>query len=145
MVHPLEGCSMIDLSEMAEFVDRSGPDGYVMLVATASKDGSPNLAFKGSVMVWDKDHLAFWERAHGEKLAHLAQNPKIALVYRNRDAGKNWRFWGEATLLPDGEVREGIMGRTFQAELDRDPERKGIAVLIRVDRVSGTTSQKRGE
>jgi hypothetical protein len=81
----------------------------------------------------------------GETLAHLAQNPKIALVYRNRDAGKNWRFWGEATLLPDGEVREGIMGRTFQAELDRDPERKGIAVLIRVDRVSGTTSQKRGE
>ncbi|MGE3267216.1 MAG: pyridoxamine 5'-phosphate oxidase family protein [Chloroflexota bacterium] len=128
---------MIDLSEMAEYVDRSGPDGYTMLVASASKDGAPNLAFKGSVMVWDKDHLAFWERAHGETLAHLTENPKIALIYRNKEAGKAWRFWGECTLLRDGEVREGIMARTFQPELDRDPERKGVAVLIRVDKVSG--------
>ena len=134
---------MIDLTEMAEFIDRSGPDGYVMLVATASKDGSPNLAFKGSVMVWDKDHLAFWERAHGVTLSNLVENPQVALVYRNREAGKNWRFWGDAELLRDGEVREGIMARTYQPELDRDPERKGVAVLIRVNKVSGTTSQLR--
>lgn len=134
---------MIDLTEMAEFVDRSGPDGFTMLVATASKSGAPDLAFKGSVMVWDKDHLAFWERAHGVTLANLEENPQVALVYRNRDAGKNWRFWGDATLLRDGEVREGIMARTYQPELDRDPERKGVAVLIRVNKVSGTTSQQR--
>ena len=76
---------MIDLTEMAELVDRSGPDGYTMLVATASKAGAPDLAFKGSVMVWDKDHLAFWERAHGTTLANLVENPQVALVYRNRD------------------------------------------------------------
>ena len=134
---------MIDLTEMAEFVDRSGPDGYTMLVATASKDGAPDLAFKGSVMVWDKDHLAFWERAHGTTLQNLEENPQAALVYRNRDAGKNWRFWGDVTLLRDGEVREGIMARTYQPELDRDPERKGVAVLIRVNKVGGSTSQQR--
>jgi pyridoxine/pyridoxamine 5'-phosphate oxidase len=134
---------MIDLTEMAEFVDRSGPDGYVMLVATASKDGAPDLAFKGSVMVWDKDHLAFWERAHGTTLKNLEENPQAALVYRNRDAGKNWRFWGDVKLLRDGEVREGIMARTYQPELDRDPERKGVAVLIRVNKVGGSTSQQR--
>ena len=134
---------MIDLTEMAEFVDRSGPDGFVMLVATASKDGAPDISFKGSFMVWDKDHLAFWERAHGTTLANLVENPQVALVYRNREAGKNWRFWGDATLLRDGEVREGIMARTFQPELDRDPERKGVAVLIKVNTVGGTTNQVR--
>lgn len=134
---------MIDLTEMAELVDRSGPDGYVMLVATASKEGDPDLAFKGSVMVWDRDHLAFWERAHGTTLKNLEENPKAALVYRNRDAGKNWRFWGDATLLRDGDVRAGIMARTFQAELDRDPERTGVAVLIRVNKVGGSTTQQR--
>ena len=133
----------IDLSEMAEYVDKSGPDGYTMLVATASKTGAPDLAFKGSVMVWDKDHLAFWERAHGQTLANLEENPQVAVVYRNRDAGKAWRFWGTAELLRDGETREGIMGRTFQPELDRDPERKGVAVLIRVDKVGGSTAQQR--
>jgi pyridoxine/pyridoxamine 5'-phosphate oxidase len=134
---------MIDLTEMAELVDRSGSDGYTMLVATASKSGAPDLAFKGSVMVWDKDHLAFWERAHGTTLSNLEENPQAALVYRNRDAGKNWRFWGDARLLRDGEVREGIMARTFQPELDRDPERKGVAVLIRVNKVGGSTQQQR--
>jgi hypothetical protein len=134
---------MIDLTEMAEFVDKSGPDGYVMLVATASKDGAPDISFKGSFMVWDKDHLAFWERAHGQTLANLEENPQAAVVYRNRDAGKAWRFWGTAELLRDGPVREGIMGRTFQPELDRDPERKGVAVLIKVNKVGGSTNQVR--
>jgi len=136
---------MIDLSEMAEYIDRSGPDGYTMLVASASKSGAPNLAYKGSVLVWDKDHLAFWERAHGETLAHLDENPQIALVYRNKEAGKMFRIWGICTLLRDGEVREGIMGRTFQAELDRDPERKGVAVLIQVNKVTGTGVQQTRE
>jgi len=134
---------MIDLTEMAEFVDRSGPDGFVMLVATASKDGAPDISFKGSFMVWDKDHLAFWERAHGQTLANLIENPQAAVVYRNREAGKAWRFWGTAELLRDGEVREGIMARTYQPELDRDPERKGVAVLIKVNKVGGTTNQVR--
>jgi hypothetical protein len=134
---------MIDLTEMAEFVDRSGPDGFTMLIATASKDGAPDLSFKGSFMVWDKDHLAFWERAHGTTLANLEENPQAAVVYRNREAGKAWRFWGTAELLRSGEVREGIMARTFQPELDRDPERKGVAVLIKVNKVGGSTNQVR--
>ena len=136
---------MIDLTEMAEYVDRAHEDGLTCLVATASKDGQPNLAFKGSVMVWDKDHLAFWERAHGETLKQLRENPRITAVYRNRAAGKAWRFWGVAELHESGELRDQIMARTIQAELDRDPERKGVAVLIRVDRVAGSGVDQRRE
>jgi uncharacterized protein len=135
--------AMIDLSEMAPFVDRAHEDGLTCLVATATADGAPNLAFKGSLMVWDRDHLAFWERAHGETLAHLKQNGRIAAVYRNREAGKAWRFWGVAALHERGELRDAIMARTVQAELDRDPERRGVAVLIRVDRVAGTGGEQR--
>ena len=136
---------MIDLSEMAEYVDRAHEDGLTCLVATASIDGQPNLAFKGSVMVWDKDHLAFWERAHGETLNQLRENPRIAVVYRNRAAGKAWRFWGVTELHDSGEVRDKVMARTVQAELDRDPERKGVAVIIRVDRVAGSGVEQRRE
>jgi len=134
---------MIDLSEMAEFVDNAAAQGVPALVATAGADGQPNLAFKGSLMVWDKDHLAFWERAKGSTLVDLQENPQIAAVYRNREAGKAWRFWGTVELLESGDLREQIMGRTIQAELDRDPERTGVAVLIRVDRVSGSGTEQR--
>jgi predicted pyridoxine 5'-phosphate oxidase superfamily flavin-nucleotide-binding protein len=136
---------MIDLSEMAEYVDRAHEDGLTCLVATASSDGQPNLAFKGSVMVWDKDHLAFLERAHGETLSQLRENPRIAVVYRNRAAGKAWRFWGVTELHESGELRDKVMARTVQAELDRDPERKGVAVIIRVDRVAGSGVEQRRE
>ena len=85
---------MIDLSEMAEYVDNAAAQGVPALVATAGADGQPNLAFKGSLMVWDREHMAFWERAHGETLAHLKENPQIA-------AG------GSDVLYPVGPPRRG--------------------------------------
>jgi hypothetical protein len=136
---------MIDLSEMAPFVDRAHEDGLTCLVATAGADGQPNLAFKGSLMVFDGDHLAFWERSHGETLRDLQENPKLAAVYRNRAAGKTWRFYGQAELLGSGPLRTQIMERTIPAELERDPERKGVGVLIRVDRVVGSGVDQRRE
>lgn len=136
---------MIDLAEMAEYVDRAHDEGLTCLVATASRDGQPNLAFKGSLMVWDRDHLAFWERSKGETLAHLRENPRIAAVYRNRAAGKAWRFYGLAELHESGSLREQVMGRTIPAELERDPQRTGVAVVIRVDRVVGSGVDQRRE
>ena len=127
---------MIDLSDMAD-LDRAYADGFPCLVATAAADGSPNIAFKGSLMVFDRDHLAFWERSHGETLAHLRENPRIAAIYRNPTTGKAWRFYGVAELHENGALREQVMARTIPAELDRDPERKGVAVVVRVDRVLG--------
>jgi len=134
---------MIDLSEMAEYVDRAHENGLTCLVATASADGRPNIAFKGSMMVWDRDHLAFWERAKGETLAHLRENPRIAVVYRNKAAGKAWRFYGVTEVHESDPLREQVMTRTIPDELERDPERKGVAVLIRVDRVLGSGVDQR--
>ena len=83
-------------------------------------------------MVWDKDHLAFWERAHGTTLENLRENPHAAMFYRNRDRGVGARrFFGVAELYPTGEIREAVRSRTVQAELDRDPDNKGVAVVVR--------------
>lgn len=133
---------MIDLSPMAEAVDSAIAEGNVCLVATASKDGMPDIAFKGSVMVWDTDHLAFWERAHGQTLRNLQENPQAAVLYRSTTRGVAYRFFGAAELHGEGELREQIMARTVEVELNRDPERKGVAVLIRVDKVLGRDIQQ---
>lgn len=122
--------------EMKEAFNTALADGAPVMVATASADGMPDIAFKGSALVWDKDHVAFWERAHGMTEASLKENPKVCLLYRKPGTRQAWKMWGEATLLSDGDVREGIMAITNEIELSRDPDRKGTAVLIRIDRVT---------
>lgn len=126
---------MIDLNEMAEAVNTALAEGNVCLVGTASASGEPDIAFKGSVMVFDQDHLAFWERSKGQTLQNLEENPQACVLYRSRERGVAWRFYGVTESHADDSLRQQVMDRTVQAELDRDPERTGVAVLVRVDRI----------
>ena len=85
-------------------------------------------------MAFDDQHLAFWERVKGETLANLEENPQAWC-----STGIRRRAW-LAILRHDagpqgGAMREAIMERTHPFELGQDPERKGYAILIRVDRV----------
>jgi len=121
--------------EMSNALSSALTDRMPCLVATASRDGRPDVSYRGSLMVFDEEHLAFWERAKGETLANLEQNPQIAVLYRNTQTRVGWRFYGIAEVLNDGPVREAIMERTHPFELAQDPDRQGYAVLIRVDRV----------
>ena len=88
------------------------------------------------MMVYDTEHLAFWERSRNESLANLEENGKVAVFFRNPETRVQWRFYGEATIFKQGEeMRDKIMSRVVQRELDADPERLGYGVLVRVDRV----------
>lgn len=127
---------MIDLTEqMRDAINNALAEGAPVIVGTASRAGVPDITFKGSTMVWDRDHLAFWERSRGQTLENLTENPHICLVYRNPQRGLAWRFFGIAEIHADDDLRRQIMDRTIEVELNRDPERKGVGVLIRVDRV----------
>jgi general stress protein 26 len=127
---------MIDLTEMAAPLSTALADRVVCMVGTASSGGEPNISFKGSMMVWDKDHLAFWERSKKDTLAHLEENPQIVVFYRNPQAQQAWRLYGTAEVMREGPLRDEIMSRTVQAELDRDPDRAGAGILIAVQRVT---------
>jgi predicted pyridoxine 5'-phosphate oxidase superfamily flavin-nucleotide-binding protein len=121
--------------EMREAFANAVRDGAPVLIASASASGMPDIAFKGSAMVWDKDHVAFWERARGQTMRNLEENGQACLLYRNTQTRVAWKFFGKAEVLQSGPLREEIMARTVQFELDRDPDRNGAAVLIRIDRV----------
>ncbi len=121
--------------EMTRAMDNALVERSPCLVATASAEGVPDVSYRGSVLVFDAEHLAFWERAKGETLANIRENPYVCVLYRNAETRVNWRFYGEAQILEDGPVREQIMARVNAFELAQDPDRIGFAVLIRVDRV----------
>ena len=129
----------IDLTQFSEIVDNARTDGdrgqSTALVATAN-EGQPDLALKGSLMVWDADHLAWWERGHGETLAGVRSNPRVAVLVRNLTRDKrSLRFYGTARIVDDAALRESIWERVLPLEKETDPEKTGDAVLVRVDRV----------
>jgi len=127
---------MIELNEtMAEAINTAAVQAAPILVATASTSGMPDIAYKGSVMVFDSDHLAWWERALGTTLANVRENGHACLYYVNREKRQSFKFFGTAEVIDEGPIRDEVMSRTIQVELDRDPERKGVAVMVRIDKV----------
>lgn len=121
--------------EMTRALENALADRAPCLVATASAAGLPDASYRGSMMVFDTEHLAFWERAKGETLANLQENPHVCVLYRNAETRQSWRFYGQAEVLADGPVRAQIMERVNQFELAQDPQHTGYAILIRVNRV----------
>jgi hypothetical protein len=129
----------IDLTQFAEIVDNARTDGErgqsTGVVAT-SNDGQPDVALKGSLMVWDADHLAWWERGRLETEAAVRANARVAVMLRNLTRDKRTiRFYGEARIVEDAELRERIWERVVQVEKDTDPEKNGVAIMVRIDRV----------
>ena len=138
---------MIEMTdEMKGLVDRNHADGWDCTVGTVDKDGQPQLSLKGSVMVYDSETLAYWERAKRTALDNVATNPKVTVLYNNMTDRIRWRFYGNAEVHEAGAIRDDVMSRTVEAELERDPERTGVAVLIKVNKIaelSGTVLQER--
>jgi hypothetical protein len=129
----------IDLTQFSDIVDNARTDGDRGLgtgVVASANDGQPDVALKGSLMVWDADHLAWWERGRAETEAAVRANPRVAVLVRNvvRDR-RTLRFYGEARIVDDPELRERIWERVVQIEKDTDPQKQGVAVVVRIDRV----------
>ena len=133
-------------NEMSELINGALADGVPCMLGTASKDGQPQISMKGSVMVYDQDSLAYWERSKRTALANLGGNPQVVVFYRNPEQRIHWRFHGTATIFDSGTMREDVMGRTVPAELERDPDRTGVAVVIKLSKItelSGNVLQER--
>jgi hypothetical protein len=63
-------------------------------------------------------------------------NPRVAVLVRNLTRDKrSLRFYGTARIVDDVEQRERIWERVIPLEKETDPEKQGVAVLVRVDRV----------
>ena len=138
---------MINITdEMRQLIDNAYAEGMTCVVGTASREGRPQISLKGSVLVFDRETLAYWERSRRSALENVAENPQVVIFYRNPGKRINWRLHGTAHVYESGAIRDNVMNRTIQAELDRDPERLGVAVLVKVNSItelSGNVVQQR--
>jgi len=114
----------------------------VCLVATALPSGFAQVTPRGSTMVFDDEHIGLWERGTGSTAENMADGSKVTVYFRNpalRESGVLprggiARFYGTAKIYRSGPQYEEVWRRLVKPEKDRDPDKKGYAVLIRIER-----------
>jgi hypothetical protein len=124
-----------------EHINTAFPDN-VTLVGTALPDGYAQITPRGGTMVFDDRHLALWERGKGSTAKNMTDGTKVTVYFRKPSLradgtlpkGGIARFYGAAKLFHSGPVYDEVWCRLVQPEKDRDPEKKGYAVLIEVER-----------
>ena len=83
-------------------------DGSPCLVATNGPAG-PNISVKGSMIVFDDAHLAYWERSKRTALDNLSHDKRVCVMYSNFKAQRDGvlesgflRFYGSVELHESG-------------------------------------------
>ena len=102
--------------------------GYV---ATVCPDGTPNLSPKGTVTVWDDDHLVFADIRSPGTVRNLRHNPAIEVNVVDPIVRKGYRFKGTGRVLLNGELFDEVVAFYRRAGTS-SPIR--AVVLVRVDR-----------
>jgi predicted pyridoxine 5'-phosphate oxidase superfamily flavin-nucleotide-binding protein len=77
-------------------------------IATAGKDGKPNVSAKGSFRVLDDDHLVFADVKSPRTVANLKENPNVSAIVLDPASRKGARIWGTAEVLDSGELFDSV-------------------------------------
>jgi hypothetical protein len=131
------------LSDKIKSMIRSAwDDGYPLIVATAGPDG-PVMGPKGSLIVYDDNHLAYWERTKGKLLDAVKADPRVCILYANFKAQRDGvlesgylRFFGTAELHESGPIRDKIFSMLLPREQTHAGADTGIGVLVKITKAT---------
>jgi hypothetical protein len=134
---------LMPISEKLKTLIRSAwDDGAPCLVATQGPNG-PNISPKGSMVVFDHDHLAYWERSKKQALENLGHDKRVCVIYANFKAQRDGvldsgflRFYGIAELHESGPVRDAIFNLLLPREQTHVGADTGIGVLVKIERAA---------
>ena len=100
-------------------------------VATVCPDGTPNVSPKGTVAVWDDNHLVFADIRSPRTVKNLRANPAVEINVVDPLVRKGYRFKGTAQVF-DAEPRFEEIVAFYRRRGSKSPIR--AVVLVRVER-----------
>ncbi len=129
----------IELSDaIQETVNGALMSGRPIIVSAVTPEGEPNVSFRGSVQVDGSDELVLWIRnPEGSLAKSVGAQPKIVLTYADFSTRTFYMFNGRARLDSDEARRTAVYDGQPQPEKDRDPDKKGTAIVVDLDSVFG--------
>jgi len=110
-------------------------------IATASRDGAPNIVPKASARVLDDEHIVFYELVGGRTWENLQKNPTVAIAVADVSTLQGYRFVGKAELITEGELYEGAKKLAESMKIPAPPK---AAVKVKVEEIYdlGAAGQK---
>lgn len=119
------------MAKLTEEAKKAIAEFGAALVATASKDGKPNVSLKGSFRVLDDEHVIFADIASPRTLANLGENPQLSAIVFDPATRKGCRVWGKAVEILDS----GGLFDTISAEFAPMGMKVNHVVKVAVDEV----------
>lgn len=110
--------------------------GYV---ATVCPDGTPNLSPKGTVTVWDNEHLIFADIRSPRTINNLRKNPAVEINVVDPFVRKGYRFKGTGEILTMGELFNEILNLYQHGVRDAKNRIRSI-VLVKIEHASALIS-----
>lgn len=128
--------------KLKRLINGAWDDGYPCLLATTGPNG-PNISPKGSMLVFDDNHLAYWERSKKVALENLGHDRRVVVMYANFKAQRDGvldsgfiRFFGTAELHESGPIKDQIFSKLTPREQTHVGADTGIGVLVRIERAA---------
>jgi Pyridoxamine 5'-phosphate oxidase len=128
---------MIEIDDdMKRTVNGAIESRHPMVLAYVGDDGAPHVSFRGSTQVFGADQLAIWVRNPNGGLVKAVQHqPQVALLYGSADPPRLFTFEGRARI--DASANDIVYANSPKGERDYDPEKKGVAMIIDLDVITG--------
>ncbi|MGH7009561.1 MAG: pyridoxamine 5'-phosphate oxidase family protein, partial [Caulobacteraceae bacterium] len=124
--------------EIRALVDGALLSGHPLVVAVVDAEARPRLSFRGSLHCLDDARLCFWARdREGRTIKALAANPNVAAMLRIPSGPTILQFSGAARLAADAKESAAVFEGAPEVEQRADPDRKGVGVVIDLQRVEG--------
>ena len=117
------------MGKLSEDMQRMVREQRLGYVATVCPDGTPNLSPKGTLTVWDDDHLVFADIRSPATLRNLRFNPAVEINVVDPVVRKGYRFKGKATVVDRGPLKEEI--REFYASRWIDTGKSMVELELR--------------
>jgi hypothetical protein len=128
--------------QIKDLINNSYLRGFPVIVAYVDGD-RPNLSFRGSAVAFSDDEVAVWARSpEGGIVKGVPRNPNVTMVYREGDppparSRANITMRGQARVEQDENARRWVYDNMPQVERDADRDYKGVAVIVKLDSVTG--------
>lgn len=116
--------------DMRDIVDSA----KLSFAATICADGSPNLSPKGSLRVYDDQHLIFMDIDSPNTVENLRRDPRIEINVVDVFRRKGYRFKGTASFRPKGDPAYEWVN-SWLLEINGPGYPANEVVLIEVERI----------